>query len=69
MQILFLSVTPNDLVYYRRVLVLIMAILLYSDFYTEGNSQLTTKNIFIIILALFLLFIIGISGTTSFAWW
>ena len=69
MQILFLSVTPNDLVYYQRVLVLIMAILLYSDFYTEGNSQLTTKNIFIIILALFLLFIIGISGTTSFAWW
>jgi membrane-bound ClpP family serine protease len=69
MQILILSVTPNDLVYYRRVLVLIMAILLYSDFYTEGNSQLTTKNIFIIILALFLLFIIGISGTTSFAWW
>ena len=69
MQILFLSVTPNDLVYYQRVLVLIMAVLLYSDFYTEGNSQLTTKNICIIILALFLLFIIGISGTTSFAWW
>lgn len=70
MQMLFLSVTANDLVYYQRVLVLIIAILLYSDFYTEGNtcSPITTKNS-IIIIALTVLFIIGISGTTSFAWW
>lgn len=64
------TVTANDLVYYQRVLVLIIAILLYSDFYTEGNtcSPITTKNS-IIIIALTVLFIIGISGTTSFAWW